>query len=689
MKTFKRIIPFFLALIMTLAIPLAACGDTDGDGDKTEITLQSISLNTDNVKKEYFYGEQFTSEGLVVTAVFARSDSDTPDVKTLTADEYQVKSTSFRNDYYSDYTITVSYTYGEITKSSNYTVSVVSSLTKVEVDASAAKTAYYTGDSFSSDGLVVKAYFKKSGSTDLEEKTLTSSEYSVDSKAFNNTKSGTYPISVSYTDQGGATKSASYNVTVTDVLAKIELDLTKVKTKFYTDDKKVDEFSDDGIAAKATIWNKTTKAWEEKSLTKADLVIDSSAFKKEIGEYDIIVSYTYEGITKSASYKVYFLASLDGLSVELAEGVANTYDLTAANPTVEIDVSKIVVKEANRDGSIGKVVTDYTVKLYRGSEEVPLTDGKATVGVGAYNILVTKESEIHAGFVRAGFVVIYVNDELVDFKWKSGDLKQEKGPDVISDTWVFEATYVSGVVKEVRAKDCDYKIDTWTMANDAKVTVSYTDYNAYGVATTKTVDLVYNVTLKYGATTYTLDLSKIDLASGTALTQDHLVGYNSFLTVGSGNATYKVDKGNTFIELAKSKSLQVTFSGTGHITIGFASTGGTNWSSVALKDPDGKYVAATFNAGEGEAVVAKADPDLAGAYLVYGVTAVEFTFTITKPGTYTITCADNSSYGRACRIYSLTMLDDVPAPQEASAAALANVDYSNQTYAIIKKVEQV
>ena len=91
MKKFKHIIPFLLALIMALAIPLAACDSCGGE----KKTLQSISLNTDNVKKEYLFGETFTSAGLVVTAEFKLPDSDTPEKVTLEESEYSVSSATF------------------------------------------------------------------------------------------------------------------------------------------------------------------------------------------------------------------------------------------------------------------------------------------------------------------------------------------------------------------------------------------------------------------------------------------------------------------------------------------------------------------------------------------------------------------------------------------------------------------
>ena len=51
MRKLKRIIPFLLACILSIAVPLAACGGGNED-EKDKTVLQSVVLNTDNVKKE-------------------------------------------------------------------------------------------------------------------------------------------------------------------------------------------------------------------------------------------------------------------------------------------------------------------------------------------------------------------------------------------------------------------------------------------------------------------------------------------------------------------------------------------------------------------------------------------------------------------------------------------------------------
>lgn len=684
MKKFKHIVPFLLALVMALAIPLAGCSSCDDDEVKGP-TLQSISLNTDNVKKEYLYGEIFTAEGLVVTASVQQPDSEEPEEKVLTSDEYTLDSSAYRRNDYGEHDIIVSYTLNGVTKRAEYTVTVVEALRKLEVDASNAKTVYYNGingDKFSSENLVVKAYLKKAGSSELEEKTLTSSDYTIDSKALS-TRAGTYEIKVSYTYED-FTKNTSYKVKVVDVLDRIELDLTNVTTKFYADSLDVDEFTTEGVAAKAFVWNKVTNELEEKVLTADDIDIDTTAYKNEVGIYPIVVSYTYEGIKKSATYEVAFLPSMDGLFVALDEDTADTYTLTAEKKEVELDVSKIVVKEANRDGTIGAAVTDYDVKLYKGGVEITLTNGKANVDAGAYNILVQKASERHLGYMRAGFAVVYVNDTMVNFELKGGTFMQESGQDIISDTWVFTATYISGATKEIPSSACKFDIDTMTVAENVKTKVTYVDYNAKGESVERSLDVTYTIERRYGKLLYSFDYNAIDNSEmpgdQTPLKQSDLKGVNSFLKV-TGDASDKVlyrnktlwGNGANVIEI-RNVGFLVTFEGTGTITIGFSSTGGSNDSSISLMDSEGNFITAT-SYDTNITVNTNKDEKQHVAYVVNGTSPSEVTFTITKPGVYKIVGDINKCCGRNTRIHSIEMEDNVERPETASEISLTNIEY--------------
>ena len=71
---FKKLAVAAVAVCMAVPVlcaPVSACGGDGGDnGDVVApvVTVTAITLNTDNVKKAFAYGEQFSTAGLTVTA---------------------------------------------------------------------------------------------------------------------------------------------------------------------------------------------------------------------------------------------------------------------------------------------------------------------------------------------------------------------------------------------------------------------------------------------------------------------------------------------------------------------------------------------------------------------------------------------------------------------------------------------
>ena len=473
------------------------------------------------------------------------------------------------------------------------------------------------------------------------------------------------------------------------VLQSISINTDAVKKDYVFDQ----EFTSEGLVVTATYLKKEkSKKTEEVVLEADEYTVNSKAYKKNaVGTYTIIVSYTHKEVTLEQSYDVSVALYQDGLEVTLVEGVLSsndeekidTFTLTSEKKNVEIDTSKITVKEVNKDGTVGKAITDYKVSLYKGQEEVTLTNGKATVGGGAYAIFVEKKSEVFDNYTRVAFAMVYVNDDLVSLELKSGvgTFEQIMGEDIISNTWVFEATYVSGAKADIPSSECVFQVDTMTIGENT-VAVSYTGYSATGTAVTKTVDVSYTINRKYGKTIYTYDFNAIDAteitADQTPLTQSHFTGVNSFLKVGTGNLVYRT--GSHIIEMTKDASIQVTFGGTGKITIGFASTGGSNWSLVGLKNSSGTYLKATYNT---ESANIK-ESSTTNLYEVYGTTESQLTFEVTEAGTYSIFTVQDDSHKRGCRIHSVVLEDNIPEP-----AAAASLSADNQTYITYKKVERV
>ena len=432
-------------------------------------------------------------------------------------------------------------------------------------------------------------------------------------------------------------------------LVSVSVDASKAKTEYKIDD----EFSSDGLVVTASFSNNTTTVCDEEEYT-----VDSSAFKNDVaGVYTIRVSCTFDNVTKDGSYKVTVYPNFEGLEVTFVEGTQYSYDLTSSVKTVEIDTTKIIVKEIKDDGTVGNAITDYTTKLFNGQEEIELTNGKATVKAGAYAIWAEKASDV-TGFNRAGFVLVYVNDKMTGFEFKDGTLTQSAGIDVITDTWTFTATYVTGETKVISSKDCDFKADTFVVGSKS-VVVSYTDYDAEGKKVTMTATVNYSATNPVPGTVlnYKFAFNVLTGVDGQHLKQTDFTGVNAFLTLhdpnGNDNKNYATYKESATAVEIKGIGFHVTFYGTGTITIGFASTGPNNSSTVGICDESNKYVATTTTG------VTEYD-GVSNTYLVTGTGTTELTFNITKAGTYKI-CAqvDSDNYKRGARVTSIVMEDRV------------------------------
>lgn len=209
-----------------LALPLAAisligitsCGKDDGGEITTPVestpttsttteevyNYQSLQIDTTSVKKNYFIGEELSLENLKVTAKYL--DGTTKEIT-----DYIVDQSGFNNTKAGSYYIKISYEEEGVTKVRNYLVFVTSILDDVNyvvgVTATGMKTEYSYQEELDLSGLEVTAYYK-----DGTSKALESSDYTVDSTAFNSNMRGNYEIAINYSETytaGTASDSSS------------------------------------------------------------------------------------------------------------------------------------------------------------------------------------------------------------------------------------------------------------------------------------------------------------------------------------------------------------------------------------------------------------------------------------------------------------------------------------------------
>lgn len=322
---------------------------------------------------------------------------------------------------------------------------------------------------------------------------------------------------------------------VTSTLTGITLDTAGAQTKF----EKGEEFSYEGLVVTAS-YSKSdnTTSTDTVALNDPNLVIDHSTYKKDqIGSYEIDVTYTSGGVTKSNYYTV----SVEnytgiGLKVSLASGVSEEILLTESASTASIDLTKIEVGVYTGKGTLIDTLTSdkYTTKLFKDDEELEETDN---LKAGVYQIWAYADAQPYTGSSYQikdwAFVAVVDNPQTLTFDSAAAGtvLKVEKGSNdtkiaAMVNTWKFDVSYASG------AKVENVKVDVGTInvseiTDAATVTVSYTE-NVVSVSkgdivtkpVTKTVDVTYKVTAPAGPQAETA----LWIPSATNLSADIAVG---------------------------------------------------------------------------------------------------------------------------------------------------------------------
>ena len=266
-----------------------------GDEPEPAVTLTGISVTAPE-KTTYTVGEELTLDGLKVTASY--SDNTGKDV-TEAAD---VDTSACDMNAAGTYTVTVSYTEGEVTKTDSFEITVKDTavepgeavLTGISVTAPE-KTAYTVGEELTLDGLKVTASYSDNTGKDVTEAA------DVDTSTCDMNAAGTYTVTVSYTE-GEVTKTDSFEITVKDAAVEPgEAVLTGIEAAapektVYTVGDKLDLT---GLKITASYSDGATK-----DVTEAADVDTSASDMDKAGTYTVKVSYTENGITVSDTFQI-------------------------------------------------------------------------------------------------------------------------------------------------------------------------------------------------------------------------------------------------------------------------------------------------------------------------------------------------------------------------------------------------
>lgn len=136
MKKLKSLLLFFVCGLVAcaMAIPLAACNDGTGGGgggdgsSEDNRVLQSITVDSFDAKVNFAVGEEFSYEGLTVTANYlVLGESITTATEDVTS-KVDYDTSEFDSSKAGTYTVYLSYTYRTVTMYGDYNVNVLSDL---------------------------------------------------------------------------------------------------------------------------------------------------------------------------------------------------------------------------------------------------------------------------------------------------------------------------------------------------------------------------------------------------------------------------------------------------------------------------------------------------------------------------------------------------------------------------------
>lgn len=253
-------------------------------------TITGISLNTDNVKKAYNYGDTLNLAGLVVTANY--SNNTTTEVTNYTtniANGSELKTVG-END------IVVTY----LTFTASFKITVNKVLTGIELNTEAVKKEYGYNEALNLTGLVVTAKYNDNSTAVVTDYTTNPVNGTLLTNAGENT------VTVAYQE-----KTATFKINVIKVLTGIDIDINNVKTEYYYND----ELDLSGLVVKAK--------YDDNSIeTVTDYTTDpaNGAVLETLGENTVTVTYG----TFTKEFKITVERKLTGISVE-AKGAQKVF----------------------------------------------------------------------------------------------------------------------------------------------------------------------------------------------------------------------------------------------------------------------------------------------------------------------------------------------------------------------------
>lgn len=382
--------------------------------------LTGISVDANNVKKTYTYGEALDLTGLVVTANY---DNNTNKAVT----DYTTNPTNGSSlNTVGEVSITV--TYQE--KTGSFKVTVEKSLTGISLNTDSVKTSYNHNEALDLTGLVVNAVYNDGSTEAVTDYTTNPANGTVLNTVGNQTVTVTY--------KG---KTSSFDVAVNRTLSSIALNISKVKKEY----KHNETFTSAGLVVTAVYSNGVRENVDNYTTDPAE-----GATLDQIGTKTVTVAY--EG--KTTTYEINVVVALVNISVD-STNVKKDY-----KQDDKLDLTGLVVTANYSDGTATNV-TDYAVNP---------GNGTTLSTIGTQTITVTYEGKTTSFAVE-------VEKKLVSITLDTSNVKKEyyQGDSVDLTGLIVTANYSDGSTADVSALATNNVPDGYTFVvfNTLTVTISY------------------------------------------------------------------------------------------------------------------------------------------------------------------------------------------------------------------------
>ncbi len=312
----------------------------ENQNEKEEV-LTAIEVITPPIKTQYIENEILDLTGMVIQARYQNGD-----IEIITSDNYVITPLLTEPLEITNTSILISYTKNEITKTVSYPIEVEEEivLSSLQITRAPTKIQYIENETLDLTYMIVLAKYTNGDALVITDQDYTTEPSITDALTASHTN-----IVITYT-KDGITKTVSQPIEVQEILlSSIEVTSPIIKTQ-YIENENLDLT---GLVITANYQNGDTKILtSDKYIT-----IPSITEALEVSDTNVVISYTEDGITKTANQSIEVEEEVLLSSIEIT--TPPTKNKYIKNETLDLTGLVITARYTNGDTKI-LTSADYT-----------------------------------------------------------------------------------------------------------------------------------------------------------------------------------------------------------------------------------------------------------------------------------------------------------------------------------------